>query len=235
MGWVELIADDIASLLGYDEKGNLTSSRDDMIEVSFILYQLIYILVYGIILKRYEIHVNWLKLMTIPFLHTSSTLKADDSLFKANTVPWIGTRVIITKVGNPFKGYMGVVKDVLRGQDTASGLKIALQLEHVEFSSAFKRIVVDYDSVVEKLSVKDLHLQDSESESILNYPFFKDWIFTFGLGNKQTLILLAVINNVDGAADTLTGEQLELSPDSLCIAVETNEDKKLNANLMNSL
>ena len=54
-------------------------------------------------------------------------------------------------------------------------------------------------------------------------------------GNKQTLILLAVVNKVDGAADTLTGEQLELGPDSLCIAVETNEDKKLNANLMNSL
>ena len=74
MGWVELIADDIASLLGYDEKGNLTSSRDDTIEVSFILYQLRSILIYGIILQRYEIHVNWLKLMTVPFLHTSSTL-----------------------------------------------------------------------------------------------------------------------------------------------------------------
>ena len=54
-------------------------------------------------------------------------------------------------------------------------------------------------------------------------------------GNKQTLILLAVVNKVDGAADMLTGEQLKLGPDSLCIAVETNEDKKLNANLMNAL
>ena len=54
-------------------------------------------------------------------------------------------------------------------------------------------------------------------------------------GNKQTLILMAVVNKVDGAADMLTGEQLKLGPDSLCIAVETNEDKKLNANLMNSL
>ena len=49
------------------------------------------------------------------------------------------------------------------------------------------------------------------------------------------LVLLAVVKKVDGAADTLTGEQLELGPDSLCIAIETNEDKKLNANLMNSL
>ena len=54
-------------------------------------------------------------------------------------------------------------------------------------------------------------------------------------GNKQALILLAVVKKVDGAVDTLTGEQIELSPDSLCVAVETNEARKLNANLMNSL
>ena len=63
---------------------------------------------------------------------------------------WISTRVIITKVGSPFKGYTGVVKDVLHGQDTASSLKIDLQLEHLDPSSPFKRIVVDYDDVVEK-------------------------------------------------------------------------------------
>jgi len=54
-------------------------------------------------------------------------------------------------------------------------------------------------------------------------------------GNKKTVVILAVVKKVDKAADTLTGEQLELGPDSLCLAVETNEDRKLNANLMNSL
>ena len=54
-------------------------------------------------------------------------------------------------------------------------------------------------------------------------------------GNKQTLLILAVVEKTDGAADTLTGEQFELGPDSLCLAIETSEDKKLNANLMNSL
>ena len=54
-------------------------------------------------------------------------------------------------------------------------------------------------------------------------------------GNKQALIILAVIKKVDGAADILTGEQLELGPDLFCVAFETNKDKKLNANLMNSL
>ena len=98
---------------------------------------------------------------TVPFLHSSSTIKADDSLSKADTVPWIGTHVIIAKIGDPFKGYYGVVKDVLRGQDTvtASGLKIVLQLELVGFSTTFRKIVVDYDSAVEKTSVQDLHLQ----------------------------------------------------------------------------
>ena len=56
----------------------------------------------------------------------------------------------------PFKGYTGIVKDVLHGQDTAS-LKIVLQLECANFSTTFKKMVVDYDGVVEKMSVKNLH------------------------------------------------------------------------------
>jgi hypothetical protein len=94
----------------------------------------------------------------IPYIHTSSTLKADDSLSKADSVPWISTRVIITKLGNPLKGYVGVVKDVLRGQDTVSGLKIVIQLVHLSPSSPYKTTVVDYGDVVEQESVNDLHL-----------------------------------------------------------------------------
>jgi hypothetical protein len=378
-------------------------------------------------------------LTTVPFLHTSSILKADDSLSKADRVPWISTHVIITKHGSPFKGYEGVVKDVLRGQDTTSGLKIVLQLQHHDPSSPFKTITVDYDDVVEQRSVKELHLQESilqvnmpsskrsrlslseyaEPQNFLFQPskaYMKSarrpfrvepspealmpgvsgatpmpdqtssltpawdptsrtpryFSFLFGLtkaycfrtvdpssitpawsppedqhlatssqiasrpadgpqhpllderlvgaslkvfvddggetyknrevevsivkdkgvvsirhyvyntlrglapswvlpktpnptrdngllmvvkgnhcgkyvrriyhgshsdgnGNNQPHILLAVVKKVDGAVDTLTGEQLELDPDSLCIAVETSKDKKLNAKLMNSL
>jgi len=54
-------------------------------------------------------------------------------------------------------------------------------------------------------------------------------------GDKQALILLAVVEKGNGAADTLTGEQFELGPDSPCVAVATSEHKDLNANLMNSL
>ena len=107
-----------------------------------------------------------MKLTTVPFLYTSPTLKADDSLSKADGVPWIGTHVIITKLGHFLKGRKGVVKDVLRGQDTASGLKIVLQLEHLDPSAPFKIMIFDYDGVVEQRSVKDFHLQ----ESIFNMP-----------------------------------------------------------------
>ena len=68
-------------------------------------------------------------------------------------MPWIGANVLITKLGSPFKGYVGVVKDVLRGQVTASGLKIVIQLTHLDPSSPFKRTIVDYDDVVERRSV----------------------------------------------------------------------------------
>jgi hypothetical protein len=54
-------------------------------------------------------------------------------------------------------------------------------------------------------------------------------------GERQALVILAVVKKVDGAADMLTGEQLELGADSLCLAFETSEAKKLNANLMDSL
>ena len=73
-------------------------------------------------------------------------------------MPWISTYVIITKLKSPLKGYEAIVKDVLRGQDTASGLKIAIQLTHLDPLAPFKTTIVDYDDVVEKRSVNDLHL-----------------------------------------------------------------------------
>ena len=87
--------------------------------------------------------------MAVPFFHTP-ILKADDSLSKADSIPWIGTQVIIMKHGSPLKGYAAIVKDVLCGQDTASGLKIYLQLLHLDPSAPFKTVTVNYDDVVEQ-------------------------------------------------------------------------------------
>jgi len=46
---------------------------------------------------------------------------------------------------------------------------------------------------------------------------------------------LAVVEHVNGAADTLTGERIELLPEDLCQGFETEPEKKLNANLMTGL
>ena len=56
------------------------------------------------------------------------------------------------KHGSPFKGYVGIVKDdVVHGQDTASGLKIIMQLVHHNPSAPFWTMPVDYDDIVEQL------------------------------------------------------------------------------------
>jgi hypothetical protein len=89
-----------------------------------------------------------LKSTTVPFFHTAPSSKDDDP--KADRVPWLGTYVIITKRGSPLKGYQGIVKDVLRGHDTASGLKIVIQLVHLDPSAPFKNAVLDFDDVVEQ-------------------------------------------------------------------------------------
>jgi hypothetical protein len=51
---------------------------------------------------------------------------------------------------------MGVVTDVLRGHDTASGLKIEIQLLHYDPSTPYRKKIVDHDDVVEHRSVGSL-------------------------------------------------------------------------------
>jgi hypothetical protein len=43
------------------------------------------------------------------------------------------------------------------------------------------------------------------------------------------------MKRTENAVDSLTGEQLELSADNLCIVIETNEDKKRNELVMTAL
>ena len=51
----------------------------------------------------------------------------------------------------------------------------------------------------------------------------------------EDFIYLAVMQKVDGTADIILPEQLELPPDCLCVGSETKEEKKLNNTLMNAL
>jgi hypothetical protein len=48
-------------------------------------------------------------------------------------------------------------------------------------------------------------------------------------------MILAVVRPVDGAADILVGERLELDVEFLCVAVEPKKQKDLNASLRSQL
>ena len=49
------------------------------------------------------------------------------------------------------------------------------------------------------------------------------------------IVILGVVKRTENAADSLTGERLELGEDHLCEGIETNDDKKRNKYLMTTL
>ena len=51
----------------------------------------------------------------------------------------------------------------------------------------------------------------------------------------EAIVILAVVNRVDGYMDNLSGEQLELDVSHLCVCQESKEDKGLNRSLMDAL
>jgi hypothetical protein len=54
-------------------------------------------------------------------------------------------------------------------------------------------------------------------------------------GRKRDIMLLAVVTQREGSADELTGEQLELDVEDLCLGSETLEEKRRNDNLMTAV
>ena len=53
--------------------------------------------------------------------------------------------------------------------------------------------------------------------------------------NGMKNIVLAVVKRNNGVADTLTGEQFELDPETLCKVEESKAERDANKNLMTSL
>lgn len=53
------------------------------------------------------------------------------------------------KKKHPMRGRPAIVKDVLHGQQTRSGLRVVIQFTHFDPSSPFQTAVVDYDELVE--------------------------------------------------------------------------------------
>jgi hypothetical protein len=89
------------------------------------------------------------KVTTPPFLHRQPIDSTNTVLARPDQVPWIGTLVILNKVGHPMKGYSAIVTNVLCGQKTLSGLQIVARFTHMDPTAPFTTVVVDYDDVVE--------------------------------------------------------------------------------------
>ena len=77
-------------------------------------------------------------------------------------IPSISTTILVLKVGHPMKGYQGIVKSVLCKQLMESGLHFVAQLTHLDPSSPYNMVVLDYDDVVEAQYV---------DFGYLSYPF----------------------------------------------------------------
>lgn len=62
--------------------------------------------------------------------------------------PWLGIEITIREKGHALKGYTAVVKDVLTGQPTASGLRIAVLVPLLKYASN-GHLTFDYDDVAD--------------------------------------------------------------------------------------
>jgi hypothetical protein len=81
------------------------------------------------------------KVTSAPFLHASGPSIGRDHLSRRDWTPWIGTEVIITKPGDPFKGVQGIVKDV-------RGPNVEMQISRHNPSNPYQKLVVNYNDIV---------------------------------------------------------------------------------------
>ena len=108
----------------------------------------------------------------MPVLHAPQPLSPSNATdlprsMQSSQAPWINTTILVVKVKHPWKGYQGVIKDVLYHQETSSGLRVVVQLSHLNPAAPFKTVVFDYDDVVEAVCVQ-LHINQLFSTDHLN-------------------------------------------------------------------
>jgi transcription elongation factor len=99
------------------------------------------------LLQTLELHVNLLKGITEPVIHTSHPPSMEDHPLKTDKSPWLNLGVTI--ICGAFKGYRGTIKNVLLGQPTISGQRIEVQLSHIGGARPFARELFDYDDIME--------------------------------------------------------------------------------------
>ena len=94
-----------------------------------------------------EAHIKLLKRAVVP--HVLGTHpQPSNAIPRSERIPWINTAVIVTG-RHSMRTYPGIVKNVLTGQQTASGLKLQIQPTYMDPNLPFRLITLDYDNVVE--------------------------------------------------------------------------------------
>ncbi|PPR06332.1 hypothetical protein CVT24_002508 [Panaeolus cyanescens] len=120
-GWIQTINDDIAVIISKTSvldlgEGPCPTSVANVNETH---------------ISEHEVHVNWLKNASPTYLHvaplvaTTSKAKSDDVFHRNNDgiSPLVGTEIIVSKKGHPWKGYRGVVKNVV-GHNNGPALRL---------------------------------------------------------------------------------------------------------------
>jgi len=155
-GWVISPPNDfqVVSIVFHEEKETLLSDRI-MMEVCRILK---FFTLYSCS-PQIEVHVNLLKHAAVPRVlgthpHPSNAIPGSER------IPWINTAVIITG-RHSMRTYPGIVKSVLTGQQTPSGLKLQIQATHIDPNAPFRLLTLDYDNVVEARYLLFNHLNNN--------------------------------------------------------------------------
>ncbi|PPQ74375.1 hypothetical protein CVT24_000864 [Panaeolus cyanescens] len=137
------------------------------------------------LITEYDVHANSVKVSMSPFYQEvfasgGIPITTDSNKGKTQTGPqaklsprhkhvtreaWYHRHVIISKTKNPWKGHKGIVKNVVTGQQTSSGMKIEIELATFDPSHPFKRVTVDYDDILEVDTMKQLRLSRGHQSS----------------------------------------------------------------------
>ena len=117
---------------------------DSRTKVSQIIYTFHWC---SILPQTFDVHINLLKCVVAPFALGTQQSHPQRSI-PSDKVPWLNTEIIITE-RHAWKEYRGIILDVLCNQQTASSLRVQVQLTSLNLNTPFPRILLDYDDVVE--------------------------------------------------------------------------------------
>ena len=115
----------------------------------YVIYQKTSSLLFSYFPQTFDVHVNLLKCIPVPFSYGTQPSSSSSDPLPSDKVPWLETKVVITKQSSALRTKKGIVKNVLCNQATPSGLRLEIELTSVDAVNPFRRLTLDYDDVVE--------------------------------------------------------------------------------------